>query len=283
MCGSTQEPNLPRLKLMATLVAARLVDFVTTSLTLTDNSIASRMWFNGPVWLLNQQLWLKWEQEPISHLHAVVAMTEEFTPNGAPPDSGLHFISVRRFSTLTKLLRVTVIVSRFIQALCNPATPLHGTITSVELSNVRIHWIHSCQHEVYWKEIKNLATSNHKPLPLARQLRLFLDGKGCGGHIHNAQLDDNTKFPCLLPPRHHFTRLIVYATHTKLYHAGVTNTVISLCQTFWIPTARQYVKSLLHHCTACRKHCGKPYTRPDPAPLPKNRVQRSTTIHCNWC
>ena len=33
------------------------------------------------------------------------------------------------------------------------------------------------------------------------------------------------------------------------------------------------MKSLLRCCTTCRKHNGKPYTAPDPAPLPKSRIQ----------
>lgn len=47
----------------------------------------------------------------------------------------------------------------------------------------------------------------------------------------------------------------------------------ALRQFFWIPTGRQYVKKLLHRCTVCRKHGGRPYAVPDAAPLPKMRVQ----------
>ena len=42
-----KSPTLPRLELMAALVAARLVDFVTTSLSLTDNSIHA--WVNSQI------------------------------------------------------------------------------------------------------------------------------------------------------------------------------------------------------------------------------------------
>jgi len=336
-----KSPTLPRLELMATVVAARLVNFVINSLTLSNTSVhvwvdsqialywihsskrlpefvahrvseihrllpsaswhycpsgdnpadlltrgqtfkqfqSSRTWLSGPPWLPNQHQWPKWEQEPISHLHAVAAMADEFTPEqGAPPDVGLHLvISVGRFSTLTKLLRVTVYVHRFIQALRHPGTSPKGLpLAAPELHKARMQWIRSCQHEVYWKEISNLASSNPKRLPLVRQLRLFLDGDGflrCGGRIHNAPLSNDTKFPYLLPPRHPFTALIVYATHIQLYHAGINSTVTALRQTYWIPTARQYVKALLHRCTMCRRQCGKPYALPDPAPLPKNRVQ----------
>ena len=64
----------------------------------------------------------------------------------------------------------------------------------------------------------------------------------------------------------------VYATHVKLYHSGVRSTVTALLQSYWIPTARQYVKSLFR-CVVCRKHSGKPYIVPDPVPQPKMRMQ----------
>ena len=257
--------------------SANPADLLTRGLTFKQFQ-SSTMWLHGPPWLPYQHQWPQWHLEPVSHLHAVAAIANEFVPDlTMPPDTGLHLIiPLTKYSTLKKLLAVTGYVNRFIEILHNTVQVAKGPLTAVELDKARIQWIHSCQQEVYYREIKNLSTPKSKRLILVRQLRLFLDKTGllrCGGRIHNAPLDDNTKFPCLLPPRHHFTRLIVYATHTKLYHAGVTNTVTSLRQTYWIPTARQYVKSLLRHCTVCRKHCGKPYPRPDPAPLPKNRVQ----------
>ena len=138
--------------------------------------------------------------------------------------------------------------------------------------------IADCQREVYWQEIHNLSrpNSNHKCMMLVRQLCLFLDSQGfihCGRRIHNASLSQLTKFPYLVPSKHPLTTLIVYATHAKLYHCGVSSTITALRQTYWIPAARQCVKGLLHRCTTCRKHNGKPYTPPDSAPLPKGRTQ----------
>ena len=80
------------------------------------------------------------------------------------------------------------------------------------LAQARLNWIHSCQQEVYWKELKNVSTPQQKRLPLVRQLCLFWDDKGfliCGGQIHNAPLTNDAKFPYLLPSRHPFTALIV--------------------------------------------------------------------------
>ena len=43
-------------------------------------------------------------------------------------------------------------------------------------------------------------------------------------------------------------------------------------QTFWIPKARQHIKSLLYTCTTCKRHSGKPYSVPDLPPLPEMRM-----------
>ena len=105
---------------------------------------------------------------------------------------------------------------------------------------------------------------------------MFVDDKGllrCGGRIHNAPLSELARFPYLLPLNHHLTTLIVNNMHVVLSHAGVGATLTALRQSFWIPSGRQCVKKILHRCTVCRRHGGRPYTAPETAPLPKVRVQ----------
>ena len=41
-----------------------------------------------------------------------------------------------------------------------------------------------------------------------------------------------------------FTKLLVYATHVKLCHTGVNNTVTALHQSYWISTIRQCVRKI---------------------------------------
>ena len=111
-----------------------------------------------------------------------------------------------------------------------------------------------------------------------KQLRLFINDKGfirCGGRLHNAPLTEQARFPCLLPPNHPFTALIVQDTHTKQLHSGTTATVTALRQNYWIISMRQYVKKLLQLCVTCRKVDGIPYRSPDSAPQPKIRVQQT--------
>jgi len=112
-------------------------------------------------------------------------------------------------------------------------------------------------------------------LTTSSQLKLFLDRDNllrCGGRIHNAPLSELTKFPYLLPSRHPLTVLTIENAHTAQLHSGVNSTLTALRQTYWIPAARQRIRSIIRRCVICRKTSGKPYTIPDPPPLVKSRV-----------
>ena len=139
-------------------------------------------------------------------------------------------------------------------------------------------WVKDCQQQVYHNEFTNIRShpSASECLPLVRQLRLFIDDEGfirCGGRIHNAPLCQTSRFPYLLPPRHTFTSMVIYSAHVKLFHSGTNSTLTAIRQTFWIPKARQRIKSLLRTCTTWKRHSGKPYPIPDPPPLPKMRMR----------
>ena len=86
-------------------------------------------------------------------------------------------------------------------------------------------------------------------------------------------MSEITKFPYLLPSGHQFSYLIILDVHISLHHAGTSATMTALRQTYWIPAARHYIKSILHHCVNCNKVQGKPYSLPDPPPLPYLRTQ----------
>ncbi|KAL9979032.1 hypothetical protein ACROYT_G016624 [Oculina patagonica] len=81
-----------------------------------------------------------------------------------------------------------------------------------------------------------------------------------------------TRYPVLLPRRHHLTRLIVEACHRKTYYGGVKETLVEVRSNFWIPKGRQYVKMVLHQCDVCKKKEGLAYSPPPTADLPESRV-----------
>ena len=111
-----------------------------------------------------------------------------------------------------------------------------------------------------------------------KQLKLYKDEEDlirCEGRIHNAPLEDSAKFPLLIPAKDRLTNLIVSDAHVTHLHAGLSNTIMLLRQTYWIPTIRQVVRSILHKCVVCRKATGRPYQASVPPPLPKDRLREA--------
>ena len=166
-------------------------------------------------------------------------------------------------------------------------TQMTGPLSSQELHNAQGRWIKISQTLEFETEITNLRSGSQTRLPVVRQLRLFLDDEGffrCGGRMHNADLSEVTRFPFLLPQKHPLTALIVHDTHMKQLFFGVnaTCTVTALRQTFWITYIPHYVRKLLWSCVTCKKLEGVAFKAPDPAPLPKLRVQESAPFYIDW-
>ena len=91
--------------------------------------------------------------------------------------------------------------------------------------------------------------------------------------MHNAPISSEAKFPILLPQKHGLTELIIKDVHQKHFHCGTNSTVTYIRQRYWLPAARQRIRSILRHCVTCNKLSGSHYKVPDSPPLPKYRPQ----------
>ena len=293
--------TLPRLELMATLIATRLTRFVLDTLSLQDPPVyiwsdsqivlhwvqgdkqlpafvnhrvtemksqlptanwrycptlenpadlltrgtalqllrSSPLWQHGPSWLTTPDQWPVFQLPPLPPLFVAAAIANEFVPQEpSPPALDLHCVmSIDNYSTLHKLLAVTAYVLRFIGNLkTQPAEQRQiGPLEAEELDKARLNWVKNTQQVIYWKEIANLQLISTKPrtlrILLVQQLRLFLDAKGflrCGGRIHNAPLNETTRFPYLLPSKHPLSQLIILNIHVSLYHSGTGATITAL-------------------------------------------------------
>ena len=122
---------------------------------------------------------------------------------------GLHrIIDLSKHTNLSKLIRCTAYILRFVNYITKKNPPQFGPLTTRENEEAERKWIQNCQALTYDEEIVNLQSKNASRLPLVRQLRLFIDKNGhlrCGGRIHNAPVNESTKFPCFLPSKHPFT------------------------------------------------------------------------------
>ncbi|XP_053402321.1 uncharacterized protein LOC128557840 [Mercenaria mercenaria] len=242
----------------------------------TSHFKISNLWFQGPKWLTTPDSWPVWQERDTYVTMATITdpvptSKSEYT---ALPVNNSSFVDMSRFSSLAKLLKVTAYVLRFIDN-CRGgrSTGSQETLTTEELHRAEMVCIRSCQMSKYQAEVKDIQTKRYK-LPLSRQLKLFLNNGilKCRGRIHNAPLDEMTKYPYLLPAKHPFTNLVISDAHSRLLHTDVSSTITFLRQKYWIPSIRQNVKVILRKCTCCKKIVGKPYSAPDPPPLPKSRV-----------
>ena len=80
---------------------------------------------------------------------------------------------------------------------------------------------------------------------------------GTRGRSHQFSQDTasihQARHQMILPPNHHFTRLVVSAEHTRLHHAGPQLLTASLRERFWMPRIRNLVKTVIHQCLTCYK------------------------------
>ena len=204
---------------------------------------------------------------------ALVNLTQEPSPRN--PVKLTEVIDCERFSNATKLFRVTALSLKFIRNLKSAknerkeAQSKEITLTAEEISEAKVLWISEMQ-----KPLEREANFEN----LKRQLGLFRGEDSllkCKGRLGNAPLSVTTRYPALLPRRHHVTRLIVEACHRKSNHAGVKETLVELRSEYWIPKGRQFVKKILHQCVTCKKLEGMPYRPPPSADLPETRVTGS--------
>jgi transposase InsO family protein len=231
----------------------------------------SSLWFHGPTWISTPDNWPVWQVDTYVTMATITDPVNRQDDTTTLPQKNISFIDVSRFSSLTKLLRVTAYVLRFINN-CRGRRQ-NEPLSTDELRRAEELCIRSCQMSKYQEEMTDISTEKNK-LPLCRQLKLFMENGilKCRGRIHNAPLDELTKFPYLLPAKHPFTNLVVNDAHSRLLHAGASSTITFLRQKYWIPSIRQTVKTILRKCTRCMKVIGRPYSAPDPPPLPKSRV-----------
>ena len=246
--------------------------------TLTE----SRLWFHGPKWLVNGA-------KPVNTLPVSLVESPSNNNENVPSKAIDNIMSnncvmkTDRFSSVTRLLRVTVLVLRFIgncKAKVSHKAKVVSPITAAELESAEIWWIKRVQRFEYTEVREKLLGHNNFRLPIVNQLQLYLDEQGiirCKGRLQNALIPDSTKNPILLPKWHQFTRLIVRRAHCTDFHGGVNYTIAKLRQSYWIPQIRQLVKNVLRKCIVCRKVSCRPFFLPDPPPLPMSRI---TEVPC---
>lgn len=219
--------------------------------TLRDSS----MWWKGPSWLVQDAV--EWPKDlPTSDTHLELKSNEHCITKvylQATSLEAMAILDVTKYSSLSRLLRVTAWVIRFVSN-CRSENRERkkGHLKAADYAAAEQYWIRQVQNEAFEREV-SLLTRDHqveKSSPLA-DLHPFLDEHRIlrvTGRSQELHAPSAVKHPIILPNDKHFTELIVLNAHNQLLHEGVTSTMTILRQRFWIPRARQLTKKIIHTC-----------------------------------
>ncbi|XP_065078747.1 uncharacterized protein LOC135701754 [Ochlerotatus camptorhynchus] len=242
--------SLPRLELCGALLAAQLWEKVAESLKVEENDL----WWHGPTWLKDSpEEWPKAAENPTEkdlerRRNAMVCVSSK--------KSGFISDYLSKFSTFTKLIRMTAYWLRFLNNLRCPETEkLSGCLTTNELHHAERSIILSVQAESFSDEIRKLSSgvSVGRNSPL-RWFNPQIDENGIlrvGGRLAHSEESQQTKHPIVLPARHKFTELVICHYHQQYLHAGVQLLLGTVRQRYWPLGGRNLARKIVHQCQRC--------------------------------
>ena len=243
------------------------------------------LWHTGPPWLSRGELsssaadeeTTQPPEECLSELKNDQQLVHGLLTAGT--ESRLsEIIDCKNFGSFERLITTTSLVLKFCRILLNKVCGTSNSENSFDTRDEAKHqWILECQRMV---------TSDQKFEQWMRQLDLFRDDKGvwrCRGRIQNAAVSYSTKHPALLHKDHPFTFLVTRKAHEDVLHNGVKETLTEIRSKFWIVRGRSLAKKIVQQCRVCRRHEGKPYSAPQPPPLPTFRVEEASPFTFTGC
>jgi len=193
----------------------------------------------------------------------------------------------QRYSSWTKLLRITAYIKKFIDAIrtkqgstsVTSQSPTHVSLLSPsEIQDAETFWLKSIQMNLF--PVEFLSLSNATPIPTSSQLlslHPFLDDQQLirvGGRLRHADIPKTSRHPVILKD-HPLVRVIIRSTQLQALHAGPQLTLSILREKYWILRARSLIRVVLHRCIVCtRERALIPCELM--GDLPSVRVNRST-------
>ena len=173
-----------------------------------------------------------------------VSVTHSLTTTGSEEHSVnlSQLIDIERYSSVTRLLRMTAYILRFIrnakksvshhETHKSPQQSLKGELNAQELNQAEMLWIKIVQTASFAKELEFLQSRRGTFPPVyVTQFNLFLDDQQiirCKGRVSNAPLSEESKNPILLLPKHSLTYLIIQDVHSKIKHSGIKDTLTTI-------------------------------------------------------
>ncbi|XP_063965022.1 uncharacterized protein LOC135156447 [Lytechinus pictus] len=265
-------------------------DDVTRSMT-ADELKANSRWLVGPNFI--QQNENEWPDDPTT-----TETVEENDPEVKRRKDTQVFTTdtdqsntvdslLTHYSSWHKLKVVVAWILRVRQHLLNKTKGQtcdeRSSLDASDMSKAEEAIVRYIQQQTYSKEYKALQQSTAvqgdaaiqvaNSSPLSKLNVQFTDGGliCVGGRLQNSPLDEQTKHPVILPPKHHVVKLLIQHYHSLSGHSGKEHVLSLLRERYWILKGRQAVRQVLHNCFTCRRLRASPVEQ-KMADLPSDRV-----------
>ena len=236
------------------------------------------------------------EQDP--EVKRVVAMaTATSTPEVTLADRIEYFSSwFRSQKDVTLCIRYLRILKRRVEERKQPLSgegPSGGrrntdtTLTVQELQHTATAVIKATQATAFKDEIKVLSKTKEaqgfqgrrtRNVTSLQKLNPFLEKDGVlrvGGRIRRADLNNETKFPIILPRDSHITKLLVQHFHEACLNQGRTTTLNEIrSHGYWIIGGTSSVSRHILSCVRCRKLRSSPQSQ-KMSDLPEDRLHQA--------
>ena len=213
------------------------------------------LWWNGPGWL----------HEDSSHWPK---MTEPLQVPDLGEEVSVHvtiilypIIPLDRYSSFTKLKRVTAWIKRFIDN-CHSQSPIRcSSLSADEMSGAEGYWLTLSQWDHFENEFNSLKsdrTINRASILVS--FSPFVDKTGLlrvGGRQNLSRKPYDLIHPIIIHGKHPLTKMIIKSEHIRLSHAGTTLVQSSLSRRYHIVGGRKVIRCVIRQCVICRKYAAK--------------------------
>ncbi len=227
---------------------------------MTPEQLKSSMWFSGPKFLKLHKS--KWQSDSSDYVLSeddpeVKTDKSSVVVHVTDVDFDYHPLSklIDYFSGWSKLKKALSWLIRIRDHL-RKKNVSKSRITPQEMSAAEVVLLKYSQNQYYASEIHCLSngTSVKKSSPL-KSLSPVLneDSVLCvGGRLKHADINVNSKHPCIIPFQSPLAKMIVLEMHS-VAHLGVEWVLSLIRKKFWIIKARSIIKCVIRKCIICRK------------------------------
>ncbi|XP_018395111.1 PREDICTED: uncharacterized protein LOC108773703, partial [Cyphomyrmex costatus] len=222
-----------------------------------------KLWWSGPPWLKRASTSWPKHNPVMDATNAAQISVEERKSNAHHVNGELEWELLHKYSSWTRLVRITAYVRRFIANLKGRTASLPTKKLPIDVAELREaarFWVRLTQKIHFPKEWN--AVSNNIPVSKSSSLNTLHPLMGTdsllrlGGRLKNAALGYAERHPVLLP-KNRVSELLIDQAHRATLHGGTQLTLRTLRQNYWILGGRGLVKRHIRQCVICTRYSAR--------------------------